>query len=167
MKLRTALKRNRADVIRVGTKGGTGFVYIGDRKELLASGIDLLDREVVDVYAGQMEPHTVYIVDGSENGHVEYNGDPEWGKEVRQRERALEVVAAAYKEAIKELVSAYRHIIKAGTLDEVMTYAAIAVDAERFLLEDQYGAFGEGGARPIIRRLRKNAGDRIKAEGKL
>lgn len=167
MKLKSALKRCKTEIVRVGTKGGSGFVYIGSREELKQSGISLLDREVVDIYAGQTENHTVYIIEGNEDGHVEYNGDPNWGREIREKECAEAMVAAAYKEAVKELTSAYRQILKAETLDEIMIYAAEAVDAERFLLDDTYGVFGEAGARPAIKTLRKEVIERIRAEEEL
>ncbi len=164
MKLKVALRRCKTEIVRVGTKGGSGFVYIGSREELKDSGIGLLDREVADIYSGQTENHTVYIIEGKEDGHVEYNGDPNWGREIRQKECAEAMVAAAYKEAVRELASAYRRILKAETLDEIMIYAAEAVDAERFLFDDEYGVFGEAGARPTVKALRKEVIERIKAE---
>ena len=143
------------DTVRVGTKGGTGFLYIGSKDELLTSGSPYLDRKVTDSFRSRIDNHTVIIIDGKENGALDYSGPPATFRGMN-KDLAADLVEAMYKQALLDLRIYYRDIIAAGSLTVLMKAARHAVDAERFLLEDPYGFF-DNGAKRFIYEVRKIA----------
>lgn len=119
MTLKDALVyKDRHDTIRIGARGGSGFVYAGevgriDWKDLNAEYADetpFEDREVVEIYPSQLPKHKtmIFIVEGKESGDAFEKVDDKITNYHDEGMAAL--VAAIYRQVFNELATRYKEL---------------------------------------------------------
>lgn len=159
MRLFEALETESRGTIRVGTRGGTGFVYIGDKENVPECYIS---RKVVETYSGLTEDRAVYIVTGHENGTDDYNGAPDYGSRRIDPFAYINLAEAIYSDALRELAIYYGRLLCAKTVKDALLYSRKAIDVEEWLRADVYGIY-DGGADGVIDTARRLA--ELEAEG--
>ena len=210
--LRDLMGDEQPNIVRIGTTGSGGFVYIGpasdlyggklwhinrdmkkvhdqkeirdrmahDKKaELIRTGkkkapkgglpefrktefIPLLDRKVISAYDGDVEKHRVYIVEGFEK-LVDYTPPATTDPRKMDNERSLDLVEGTYRNSLNNLAKAYRRLLRAKTIKEIM-YAAEDVQKEEGWLKLDTWEILNGSAEGVIRTTRKIVEKEIREE---
>ena len=210
--LRDLMGDEQPNIVRIGTTGSGGFVYIGpasdlyggklwhinrdmkkvhdqkeirnrmahDKKaELIRTGkkpapkgglpefrktefVPLLDRKVISAYDGDVEKHRVYIVEGFEK-LVDYNPDLQTDPEKLDNDGVRETIEGVYNNSLNNLAKAYRRLLRAKTIKEMMYAAEDVQKEEGWLKLDTWGILN-GSAEGVIRTTRQIVEKEIREE---
>ena len=95
-------------IIRIGTVDGIGFVFKGMVKNV--NNAKFGEREVVDAYAGIVEPEQlVVIIDGKEKGKWYNPKMPQLTTRNITDDAVNEIIGFVYREPAQNLIYAYQH----------------------------------------------------------
>lgn len=139
-----------AELIRTGKKTAPKGGLPEFRK---TEFVPLLDRKVISAYDGDVEKHRVYIVEGFEK-LVDYNPPMSTDAKELNTERSIELIEGVYRNSLNNLAKAYRRLLRAKTIKEMM-YAAEDVQKEEGWLKMDTWEILNGSAEGMIRTARQ------------
>lgn len=124
--------------------------------------VPMMERKVVEAYDSCVDDDRVYIIQGFEK-LLDYNPDLQTDPEKLNNDRVRETIEGVYKDSLNNLAKAYRRLMKAKTIKEMMYAAEDAQKEEGWLKLDTWEILN-GSAEGMIRTARQIVEKEIREE---